>query len=68
MIKALIQKFTSNDLDKTRQQAWRADYIENKGDGRIFLLHGSPGVGKTYVRIPADVLRELTDQFHLDSR
>ncbi|GKU10593.1 unnamed protein product, partial [Fusarium langsethiae] len=32
MIKALIQKFTSNDLDKTRQQAWRADYIENKGD------------------------------------
>ncbi|ESU07861.1 hypothetical protein FGSG_02425 [Fusarium graminearum PH-1] len=48
MIKALIQKFTTNDLDKTRQQAWRADYIENKGDGRIFLLHGSPGVGKTY--------------------
>ncbi|RGP61609.1 p-loop containing nucleoside triphosphate hydrolase [Fusarium sporotrichioides] len=59
MIKALIQKFTSNDLDKTRQQAWRADYIENKGDGRIFLLHGSPGVGKTYT---AECIAEYTER------
>lgn len=27
---------------------WKADFIENKGAGQIFLLHGSPGVGKTY--------------------
>ncbi|CAF3451924.1 unnamed protein product [Fusarium graminearum] len=59
MIKALIQKFTTNDLDKTRQQAWRADYIENKGDGRIFLLHGSPGVGKTYT---AECIAEYTER------
>ncbi|CEI66320.1 hypothetical protein FVEN_g4294 [Fusarium venenatum] len=59
MIKALIQTFTTNDLDKTRQQAWRADYIENKGDGRIFLLHGSPGVGKTYT---AECIAEYTER------
>lgn len=28
--------------------AWTADYIQSKGEGQIFLLHGPPGVGKTY--------------------
>jgi SpoVK/Ycf46/Vps4 family AAA+-type ATPase len=28
--------------------SWTADFIENKGNGLIFLLHGKPGVGKTY--------------------
>lgn len=27
---------------------WAADFVENKGKGLIFLLHGRPGVGKTY--------------------
>lgn len=36
----------------TAPQAWSADFVENKGDGRIFLLHGPPGVGKTYVSDP----------------
>lgn len=26
---------------------WSADFVQNKGEGRIFLLHGKPGVGKT---------------------
>ena len=50
MIKALIQKFTSTEPgDAPQRRAWAADFIENKGEGQIFLLHGSPGVGKTYV-------------------
>ncbi|KAJ4247113.1 hypothetical protein NW762_013251 [Fusarium torreyae] len=59
MIKALIQKFTSNGPGKSHHQAWKADYIENKGDGRIFLLHGSPGVGKTYT---AECIAEYTER------
>ncbi|KAM0550859.1 hypothetical protein ACHAPJ_008723 [Fusarium lateritium] len=59
MIKALIQKFTPNDPDKPRQKGWKADYIDNKGDGRIFLLHGSPGVGKTYT---AECIAEYTER------
>ncbi len=29
------------------EKPWAADYIEGKGNGLIFLLHGGPGVGKT---------------------
>jgi predicted ATPase with chaperone activity len=54
MIKALIQRFTSVEAIKGQHRTWAADFIENKGEGQIFLLHGSPGVGKTYVSsIPA---------------
>ncbi|KAK0716572.1 hypothetical protein B0T21DRAFT_454345 [Apiosordaria backusii] len=49
MIKALVQKFTG--ADSLLAKSWRADYIENKGEGQIFLLHGGPGVGKTYVSL-----------------
>lgn len=28
--------------------AWSADFVQGKGQGLIFLLHGKPGVGKTY--------------------
>lgn len=27
---------------------WSADFIKNKGEGVVVLLHGPPGVGKTY--------------------
>lgn len=27
--------------------AWTADFVQGKGNGLIFLLHGRPGVGKT---------------------
>lgn len=29
-------------------KAWRPDFIQDKGEGQIILLHGPPGVGKTY--------------------
>jgi AAA+ superfamily predicted ATPase len=32
----------------SKHQAWAADFIEGKGAGQIILLHGPPGVGKTY--------------------
>lgn len=50
MIKALIQKYSGDAKGPgAPAAAWRADHIENKGEGQIFLLHGSPGVGKTFV-------------------
>jgi hypothetical protein len=33
---------------KKQDSTWSADFIEGKGEGLTFLLHGKPGVGKTY--------------------
>ncbi|KAM0717241.1 hypothetical protein Q7P37_007093 [Cladosporium fusiforme] len=41
LLQSLCQKFTSDTT-------WSADFIEGKGEGSIVLLHGEPGVGKTY--------------------
>ncbi|KAH7058739.1 hypothetical protein B0J12DRAFT_696419 [Macrophomina phaseolina] len=30
------------------RKTWSADFIKNKGEGVVVLLHGPPGVGKTY--------------------
>lgn len=50
MIKALVFRYTDpRAVDGTVPAPWTADFIEDKGEGQIFLLHGSPGVGKTYV-------------------
>ncbi|KAI0126481.1 P-loop containing nucleoside triphosphate hydrolase protein [Xylariales sp. AK1849] len=58
MIKALVHRFSTDSQSATEQQkAWSADFIENKGEGKIFLLHGSPGVGKTYT---AECIAEFT--------
>ncbi|KAK3990328.1 hypothetical protein QBC44DRAFT_394606 [Cladorrhinum sp. PSN332] len=43
-VKAMIGKFASQD---GKLAPWPSDFVKNKGEGRIFLLHGSPGVGKT---------------------
>ncbi|KAL8393484.1 hypothetical protein RB595_003299 [Gaeumannomyces hyphopodioides] len=43
-VRTLIGKFAS---DGGTLSPWPRDLIKNKGEGRIFLLHGSPGVGKT---------------------
>ncbi|KAJ4232954.1 hypothetical protein NW757_013739 [Fusarium falciforme] len=59
MIKALIQKFTNTEPGKAPQRAWAADFIENKGEGQIFLLHRGPGVGKTYT---AECIAEYTER------
>ncbi|KAI0098855.1 P-loop containing nucleoside triphosphate hydrolase protein [Nemania sp. FL0031] len=41
-IKALATRQNS------KRDIWAADFIEGKGTGQIILLHGPPGVGKTY--------------------
>jgi hypothetical protein len=30
------------------EKPWVADYVDGKGNGLIFLLHGGPGMGKTF--------------------
>lgn len=50
MIKALVYKYTDpRYAGGNPQQVWGADFIKHKGEGQIFLLHGGPGVGKTFV-------------------
>jgi flagellar biosynthesis GTPase FlhF len=46
-LQSLCRKFTS-------KTTWSADYIEGKGEGSIVLLHGPPGVGKTYTAGKSD--------------
>ncbi|KAF5558747.1 TOB3 (member of AAA-ATPase family) [Fusarium phyllophilum] len=41
-----IQALSNRQNSETRH--WSADFIEGKGSGQIILLHGPPGVGKTY--------------------
>lgn len=53
-VKALIGTFASSD---GKVSPWPNDFVRNKGEGRIFLLHGSPGVGKTCT---AECVAELT--------
>ncbi|KAL3421222.1 ATPase family AAA domain-containing protein 3B 1 [Phlyctema vagabunda] len=50
MIKSLAASYIrQNKLGQiSKQPAWQADFVEGKGKGQIFLLHGKPGVGKTY--------------------
>ncbi|KAK4665174.1 uncharacterized protein QC763_510590 [Podospora pseudopauciseta] len=57
IIKALVQKYTNMSPTPGLSTSWRADFIENKGEGHIFLLHGGPGVGKTYT---AECIAEYT--------
>ncbi|KAI1265447.1 hypothetical protein F5Y18DRAFT_386613 [Xylariaceae sp. FL1019] len=44
-VRALIGKFSTEA--EGRLIPWNTDIVQNKGEGRIFLLHGTPGVGKT---------------------
>ncbi|KAI7383006.1 hypothetical protein KC336_g18476, partial [Hortaea werneckii] len=44
---AQIIKALSMQQDQSGD-SWGADFIEGKGAGQIILLHGPPGVGKTY--------------------
>ncbi|KAI3321502.1 P-loop containing nucleoside triphosphate hydrolase protein [Xylariaceae sp. AK1471] len=56
-VKALIGKFATEPVGKLRP--WNTDIVQNKGEGRIFLLHGTPGVGKTCT---AETIAELTNR------
>lgn len=53
-VTSLIGKFASAD---GKVSPWPNDFVKNKGEGRIFLLNGSPGVGKTCT---AECVAELT--------
>jgi len=49
MIKSLVYRYTDkNRVDPQVPAPWAADTIRDKGEGQIFLLHGGPGVGKTF--------------------
>lgn len=43
-IEALVCNYAQRD---SKVESWSKDIVRDKGEGRIFLLHGSPGVGKT---------------------
>jgi hypothetical protein len=49
LIKALSKSYVREDSagNQATKSAWTADFIQGKGKGQIFLLHGGPGVGKT---------------------
>ncbi|KAK0644823.1 hypothetical protein DIS24_g8468 [Lasiodiplodia hormozganensis] len=58
----LSEKSPGVELKKsTGSRTWSADYVKGKGEGLIFLLHGKPGVGKTYTAecISAHIKRPL---------
>ncbi|VUC25648.1 unnamed protein product [Clonostachys rosea] len=49
-LKALAKRFIRRDAkgNTINESPWGADFIKDKGSGLVFLLHGKPGVGKTY--------------------
>ncbi|RYC61934.1 hypothetical protein CHU98_g4282 [Xylaria longipes] len=57
MIESLVYKYTDPRYAGSGSQVWGADFIKNKGEGQIFLLHGGPGVGKTFT---AECIAEFT--------
>lgn len=49
-LKALSLSFARRNQqgDALTRDMWSADFVKGKGSGLIFLLHGRPGIGKTY--------------------
>jgi hypothetical protein len=49
MLKALAKSYArlNKHDDKLELDLWSADFVKGKGNGLTFLLHGTPGVGKT---------------------
>jgi hypothetical protein len=43
-IKAIVQTYSDSN---NQAEHFNADFIQGKGEGQIFLLHGPPGTGKT---------------------
>jgi signal recognition particle GTPase len=48
LVKSYIRQQHAENENKKPQSIWYTDQIQGKGEGLIFLLHGKPGVGKTY--------------------
>ncbi|KAJ3576726.1 hypothetical protein NPX13_g3611 [Xylaria arbuscula] len=49
-LKALAKCFSRQNKngEQLKGGPWTADFVQGKGHGFIFLLHGRPGIGKTY--------------------
>jgi signal recognition particle GTPase len=49
MLKALAKSYArlNKHEEKSELDMWSADFVKGKGNGLTFLLHGTPGVGKT---------------------
>lgn len=45
---AKIESVHKTTNAKKLDSIWSADFVQGKGEGLTFLLHGKPGVGKTY--------------------
>ena len=58
MVKILTEKH--NGQQQSRNAFWSADFIRSKGEGQILLLHGPPGVGKTYT---AECIAEASGEY-----
>ena len=50
LIRDLSKSYMKEDKDgnTTVQSPWNASTVKGKGGGLVFLLHGKPGIGKTY--------------------
>ncbi|KAH6695531.1 hypothetical protein F5X68DRAFT_163790 [Plectosphaerella plurivora] len=59
-LKALATAYCRKDKNgkKIDRQSWSADFVQGKGKGLTFLLHGKPGVGKT---LTAECIAEFTE-------
>lgn len=44
VLRQLTHRYTGSGTDI----AWSADLLRGKGEGLVVLMHGKPGVGKTY--------------------
>jgi SpoVK/Ycf46/Vps4 family AAA+-type ATPase len=53
-IKALVSTYTDQ---ASQGKLFSADFIQNKGEGQVILLHGPPGTGKT---LTAESVAEFT--------
>ena len=61
LIKALAKNYQTgtNPSSEAAYKPWAADFVAGKGEGKIFLLHGRPGVGKTYTAGSSTVLPQF---------
>ncbi|KAK7424337.1 hypothetical protein QQX98_000605 [Neonectria punicea] len=54
-----ISSVHKNTRRKKADTMWTADFIKGKGEGLTILLHGRPGVGKTYT---AECIADFTER------